>query len=94
MIDPYFGQTSATEVLDTVNSLQYVGYVMLIAFSFNILLVVLRKHTKVRPLFVTGHIMYQQSAVLLWALYTVLGTAGVAVTIPLVVVTGLLIGTY
>ncbi|MBI9011423.1 MAG: PTS transporter subunit IIC [Clostridiales bacterium] len=94
VIDPYFGQTSATEVLNSVNSLQYVGYVMLIAFAFNILLVAFRKYTKVRPLFVTGHIMYQQSAVLLWALYTVLGTAGVPVTTPLVVITGLLIGTY
>lgn len=94
VIDPYFGQTSATEVLDAVSSLQYVGYVMLIAFAFNILLVAFRKFTKVRPLFVTGHIMYQQSAVLLWALYTVLGSVGVPVTIPVVIVTGLLIGTY
>lgn len=94
VIDPYFGQTSATEVLNAVDSLQYVGYVMLIAFTFNILLVALRKYTKVRPLFVTGHIMYQQSAVLLWALYTVLGSAGVGVSTPLIIVTGLLIGTY
>lgn len=94
VIDPYFGQTSATEVLNAVDSLQLVGYVMLIAFAFNIALVALRKYTKVRPLFVTGHIMYQQSAVLLWALYTVLGTAGVQVSTPLVIVTGLLIGTY
>ncbi|MCT4661801.1 MAG: PTS ascorbate transporter subunit IIC, partial [Tissierellales bacterium] len=72
VIDPYFGQTSGVEVLDAVNSLQYVGYVMLIAFAWNILLVAFRKYTKVRPLFITGHIMYQQSAVLLWALYTVI----------------------
>ena len=94
VIDPYFGQTSAQEVLDSVGSLQYVGYVMLIAFAVNILLVAFRKITKVRALFITGHIMYQQSAVLLWALYWVLNGTGVAVTTPLIAVTGILLGVY
>ncbi|MCT4604600.1 MAG: PTS transporter subunit IIC [Marinisporobacter sp.] len=94
VIDPYFGQTSAQEVLDSFDSLQYVGYVMLIAFAWNILLVAFRKQTKIRSLFITGHIMYQQSAVLLWALYWVLRGTNVTVTTPIVIVTGLLIGTY
>jgi PTS system ascorbate-specific IIC component len=95
VIDPYYGQTSATEMLNLVDSLQYVGYVMIIAFILNIVYVALRKYTKIRTLFITGHIMYQQSAVLLWALYWVLeGALGVAVTWPLVIVSGLLIGTY
>lgn len=95
VIDPYYGQTSATEMLDTVNSLQYVGYVMIIAFILNIVYVALRKYTKIRTLFITGHIMYQQSAVLLWALYWVLeGALGVQVSWYVVLVSGLLIGTY
>ena len=95
VIDPYFGQTSATEFLDSVNSLAFVGYVMMIAFAFNILLVVFRKVTKIRTLFITGHIMYQQSAVLLWALYWVIeGVGGQAVSPLLLIVTGLLMGTY
>lgn len=95
VIDPYFGQTSATEFLTSVNSLAFVGYVMMIAFAFNILLVAFRKYTKIRTLFITGHIMYQQSAVLLWALYWVIeGTGGQAVSPLLLVVTGLLMGTY
>lgn len=94
VIDPYFGQTSGVEVLDAVNSLQYVGYVMLIAFAWNILLVAFRKQTKVRPLFITGHIMYQQSAVLLWALYTVIEGTGAPVSAQLIAVTGVLLGTY
>ncbi len=95
VIDPYYGQTSATEMLDTVNSLQYVGYVMIIAFILNIIYVALRKYTKIRTLFITGHIMYQQSAVLLWALYWVLqGLGGLEVTWGLVFVSGLLVGTY
>ncbi len=95
VIDPYFGQTSATEFLDSVGSLAFVGYVMLIAFAFNILLVALRKYTKIRTLFITGHIMYQQSAVLLWALYWVIEGAGGSAASPfLIIVTGLLMGTY
>ena len=94
VIDPYFGQTSAQEVLDSVGSLQYVGYVMLIAFAVNILLVAFRKITKVRALFITGHIMYQQSAVLLWALYWVLNGTGVPVSTSLIAVTGILLGVY
>lgn len=95
VIDPYFGQTSATEFLDSVGSLAFVGYVMLLAFAFNILLVAFRKYTKIRTLFITGHIMYQQSAVLLWALYWVIeGTGGNPASPFLIVVTGLLMGTY
>ena len=61
----------------------------------NILLVALRKYTKIRTLFITGHIMYQQSAVLLWALYWVIeGTGGNPASPFLIVVTGLLMGTY
>jgi PTS system ascorbate-specific IIC component len=94
VIDPYFGQTSATEVLNSVDSLQYVGYVMLIAFAWNIFLVAFRKISKIRTLFITGHIMYQQSAVLLWALYWVLEGTGQPVTMFTVIVTGFLMGTY
>lgn len=95
VIDPYFGQTSAQETLSAVGSLQFVGYVMLIAFLWNIILVAFRKQTKIRTLFITGHIMYQQSAVLLWALYWVIeGAMGQPITMPLVIVAGLLIGTY
>lgn len=94
VIDPYFGQTSGTEYLNSINSLSFVGYVMLIAFAFNILLVAFRKQTKIRALFITGHIMYQQSAVLLWALYWVIEGTGNPVSIPLVIVTGLFMGTY
>ena len=95
VIDPYYGQTSATEMLDTVSSLEYVGYVMLIAFLWNIVLVLFRKQTKIRTLFITGHIMYQQSAVLLWALYWVItGATGAEVGFGLVIVSGFLIGTY
>jgi PTS system ascorbate-specific IIC component len=95
VIDPYFGQASAEAGLTFVDSLQFIGIVMLIGFAWNILLVLFRKLTKIRTLFITGHIMYQQSAVLLWALYWVIySVTGEPVSMFLVVVTGVLIGTY
>lgn len=94
VIDPYFGQSSGQEVLSAVDSLQFVGYVMLIAFALNIIFVLFRKYTKIRTLFITGHIMYQQSAVLLWALYWVLGAAAGGVSWPITIVAGLVLGTY
>lgn len=95
VIDPYFGQTSGEKMLEAMNSLTNVGYVMLIAFAWNILLVIFRKQTKIRTLFITGHIMYQQSVVLLWALYWVIeGATGQPVSMTLTIVTGFLLGTY
>ncbi|TWT16268.1 PTS ascorbate transporter subunit IIC [Streptococcus sp. sy010] len=64
VIDPYFGLTAA----NTKISEQFPDFVgaattaLLIGFGVNILLVALRKLTKVRTLFITGHIMVQQAA--------------------------------
>ena len=40
--------------------------VLLLAFTMNILLVLFRKYTKIRTLFITGHVMVQQSSTALW----------------------------
>ena len=47
--------------------------VLLLAFTMNILLVLFRKYTKIRTLFITGHVMVQQSSTALW-LGILLGT--------------------
>ena len=67
VIDPYFGQNAAQHAMEAVGrttSLLFLG--LLVAFFVNILLVALRKVTKVRTLFITGHIMMQQSATGMW----------------------------
>ena len=67
VIDPYFGQNAAQHALEAVgrtSSLLFLG--LLVAFFVNILLVALRKVTKIRTLFTTGHIMMQQSATGMW----------------------------
>ncbi len=67
VIDPYFGQSAANAAIESIGrttSLVMVG--LLVAFFLNILLVALQKITKIRTLFITGHIMVQQSATALW----------------------------
>lgn len=64
VIDPYFGLSAANAKI-AEEFPAFVGTAttaLLIGFGVNILLVALRKVTKVRTLFITGHIMVQQAA--------------------------------
>ena len=64
VIDPYFGLTAANDKI-AQEFPKFVGVAtsaLLVGFFVNILLVALRKITKVRTLFITGHIMVQQAA--------------------------------
>lgn len=92
VIDPYFGQAAAQAAVEGVGrSFSLMLLVLLIAFAINILLVLGRKWTKVRTVFITGHIMVQQSATALWIVlfaFPTLQDTGV------VVIMGLLLGTY
>ncbi|WP_162011698.1 PTS sugar transporter subunit IIC [Streptococcus sp. S784/96/1] len=62
VIDPYFGLAAANEKLTEMGFIDVATTALLIGFGVNILLVALRKVTKVRTLFITGHIMVQQAA--------------------------------
>lgn len=62
VIDPYFGLTAANAKLEEIGFIDVATTALLIGFGVNILLVALRKVTKVRTLFITGHIMVQQAA--------------------------------
>ena len=64
VIDPYFGLTAAnTKIAEEFpNFVGTATTALLIGFGFNILLVAFRKVTKIRTLFITGHIMVQQAA--------------------------------
>lgn len=67
VIDPYFGQAAAQMSVENVGrSFSMMMMVLLIAFTMNILLVLFRKYTKIRTLFITGHVMVQQSSTALW----------------------------
>lgn len=67
VIDPYFGQSAAQSAVEEAGrSFSLMLMVLLVAFIVNIILVIFRKWTKVRTVFITGHIMVQQSSTALW----------------------------
>lgn len=92
VIDPYFGQVAAQKAVENVGrSFTMMMQVLLIAFIWNLLLVLLRKLTKVRTVFITGHIMVQQSSTALWLVLL----AFPGLSDPKVVgMLGLFLGTY
>lgn len=90
--DPNFGFAAATKALSDIGAAGSATMLtLLIAFSWNILLVLFKPVTKVRTLFITGHIMVKQSAVTTWIIFLFFpelrGLYGT-------VATALLIGTY
>lgn len=92
VIDPYFGQTAAQSAVESVGrSFSMMMLVLLVAFMFNIVLVLFRKITKVRTVFITGHIMVQQSSTVLWL---VLFCFPQLQDTKVVAMLGLLLGTY
>ncbi len=92
VIDPYFGQAAAQAAVENIGrSFTLMVQVLLVAFLWNLLLVFLRRLTKVRTVFITGHIMVQQSSTALWIIlmcFPTLNDPGV------VAMLGLLLGTY
>lgn len=92
VIDPYFGLNAVNSALEGIGlAVSYTLFALLIGFFWNILLVALRKITKIRALFVTGHIMVQQATTVTWIVFFLApdlrNTTGA-------VVVGLLVGTY
>lgn len=61
ILDPYAGLPAATAALGETRA-SWVGYTILLALAVNILLVVFKRVTKLRGIFLTGHIMFIQSA--------------------------------
>ncbi|MBQ9495933.1 MAG: PTS ascorbate transporter subunit IIC [Treponema sp.] len=92
VIDPYFGQAAAQAAVENIGrSFTMMMQVLLIAFLWNLVLVMARKLTKVRTVFITGHIMVQQSSTALWLVllcFPGLRDPGV------VAMLGLFLGTY
>ena len=67
VIDPYFGQNAVTAGVEGFKkSFSQVMMLLLIAFIVNIILVRLRKITKLRSLFTTGHVQVQQASTAFW----------------------------
>lgn len=92
VIDPNFGFSAAEAALNSIGeTLSMAMMTLLVAFMWNILLVALRKFTKVRTLFTTGHIMVKQAAVATWIVFLLIPELR---NIYGIILTGLLCGTY
>lgn len=88
IIDGYVAFPLATKALG--DNASWVGYVILIALGLNILLVALKKFTHLRAVFLTGHIMFQQSTIATWIVLYTLGLP----LLPTVLITGAIVGLY
>ena len=72
VIDPYFGQNAVQAAMEDTSasalsfisgkSFSLVMFLLLFAFILNIVLVALKKFTKCRALFTTGHVQVQQAS--------------------------------
>lgn len=92
VIDPYFGQNAVQAGLDAMGrAFSQVMLLLLIAFVFNILLVALRKYTKIRSVFTTGHVQMQQASTAFWIILFCFPQLG---EIQILAVMGLILGTY
>ena len=71
IIDPYttYPAVQSAAEAQIPELLSWIGFVMVGGFLVNILLVALRKFTKIRALFLTGHVMFLQSALMTWLVW-------------------------
>ncbi|WP_391592123.1 PTS system, ascorbate-specific IIC component [[Mycoplasma] cavipharyngis] len=102
-LDPYFGQTTANNFFgnngiggsENITSIIYISLVF--GFALNIILVALKRFTNLRAIFVTGHIMIQQSgmfSIVVYLLFLANGITGSGAFWGTAVLAGLAVGTY
>jgi len=88
IIDPYAGLPAVLDALGENSG--WVGYTIMVAFALNIVLVLLKRWTRFRAVFLTGHIMFIQSAFVTWLVHYSLDTSLGAT----VLIAGILTGLY
>ena len=92
VIDPYFGLNAANEALESIgSSAAWAMTSLLIAFIWNILLLIFKKWTKLRTLLLTGHIMVQQATTVTWIVFLFIPYLR---NITGAILVGMLVGTY
>lgn len=93
VIDPYFGQNAVTAGLGERfgRTFSQVMLLLLIAFIMNLLLVRLKKWTKMRAVFTTGHVQMQQASTAFWLILFCFPKLG---DTPILIIMGLILGLY
>ncbi|WP_430833524.1 PTS ascorbate transporter subunit IIC [Erysipelothrix rhusiopathiae] len=89
VIDPYFGQNAITAGVEPTFGRHFsdVMLLLLIAFVVNIILVRLKKYTKMRAVFTTGNVQVQQASTAFWIIlfcYPFLGRVEVLVVMSII----------
>ena len=99
VIDPYFGQNAVQAAMEDTSasalsfisgkSFSLVMFLLLFAFILNIVLVALKKYTKCRALFTTGHVQVQQASTAFflilfcfWLMPILWGIPGIWLAVP------------
>lgn len=92
VIDPYYGQIAAEHMIEQVGRSVSMGMsVLVVGFFTNILLVALKKVTKVRSLMITGHTMICQCSLVTWLVLFAFPNAS---DLAIIALTGILMGFY
>ncbi|MFV0322564.1 MAG: PTS ascorbate transporter subunit IIC [Alphaproteobacteria bacterium] len=90
ILDPYSGLPAATQGLGQIGAGSWVAYTMILGLTVNILLVVFKRFTHLKTIFLTGHIMFLQSAMATFLTHHILGFGMVGT----IVIAGLFMGLY
>lgn len=105
-LDPYIGWSSGLNFLENFTSNSYVSWVsysLLIGFAFNLLMVGLKRWTNCHAVMTTGHIMFQQSAVVVPFIYILFfrtfplvngENVDASATAGTIIFSGIFLGTY
>ncbi|VEU70475.1 PTS ascorbate transporter subunit IIC [Mycoplasmopsis glycophila] len=100
-LDPYTGWTSAQNFLKDLNGQNvssFISYALLVGFAINLVLVVLRRWTNVHSIMLTGHVMFQQSAMMVAGTTVALFFTGNELTYGaqagIIILSGILLGLY
>lgn len=92
VIDPYFGLNAVDAGLKSIGvAVSYTMISLIIGFAWNLILLIFRKFTKVRTLFVTGHVMVQQATTATWLVFMALPNLRNGYGAAII---GILVGTY
>lgn len=93
IIDPYFGQNAVTAGIGEQfgRTFSQVMLLLLVAFIMNLVLVRLKKWTKMRAVFTTGHVQMQQASTAFWLILFCFPKLG---DTQILIVMGLILGLY
>lgn len=93
VIDPYFGQNAVTAGLEEQfgRTFSQVMLLLLIAFVVNLILVRLKKYTKLRAVFTTGHVQMQQASTAFWLILFCFPKLG---DTPILILMAVVLGLY